>query len=282
MAKLTEKEVRDLLIEMNPLRLGVDANPIVEKKNQFIITGIRKQVPGKDGVVDVYVQLTKLSDKAKKANPGLVAGKYIRMTKTDMVKEILSASDDLRAGRKPIAENLFENQNPLLFSKIVKLLMEKDEKGNLTYFTKMPDDKNGNPVIMLKNPVPGAFITLNVPAHHKMSVTGEILAGSRKNIRTGEFEAPQEIVFHDITFFLLPEEFDRVESIALNKFQKEIEPMLAEEIVKSVRVANKEIKREVKKNTDTSADMETPSTDNIKDDDGNEIETDEFGNIITK
>jgi hypothetical protein len=277
MAKLTEKEALDLLIEMNPLRLGKDANPIVEKKNQFILTGIRKTIRGVEGV-EVFVQPTILTEKAKKANPGLMPGRYIRMTKTDMVKEIMSAEDDLRAGRKPVADNLFENQNPLLFSKLIKMLSEKDEKGAYKYFTKMPDDAKGNPVIILRNPVPGAFVTLNMPAHNRITPNGEILAGARKDLKSGEFGAKQDIVFHDVTIFLLPEEFDKLQSIALRKFQKEVEPMLAEEIIKITRIANKDIKREVKSNTDTAEDLEkAPTTEELKD---TKVEYDEMGNPI--
>jgi hypothetical protein len=271
----TADEALDLLISMNPLRLGVNANPLVEKDNQFIITGKRKTIKGIPNV-EAYVDMTKITEAGKAANPGLVAGRYIRMTKTDMTKEITSLTDKLRAGRKPVADNLFENQNPLLFSKLLQLLGQKDEKGNYTYFTRMPDDKNGNPVLILKIAVPGAFVTLNMPPHFKIDVEGKILAGARKDLRTQSYGSPESIVFNDVTLFLLPEEFERLQSKALNIFQKTVEPMLAKEIVKITRVAGKEVAKEVKANTTTAENLETaPPANEIP-----EQELDEMGNPI--
>lgn len=254
---LTEMQIILLLTQLNPLRLGKDANPIITGPNTFVLTGKKVQVAGGEPVKQ-FVQVSKLTEEAKKANPGLTPGKYLRLTKTEQVKDITSALDEIVAPRKPLADNLFENQNPLLFETLVSLLKKKDAAGKYIHFTEMEDDREGNPRMKLINPVRGAFVTLNMPAHFRMDArTGKELAGSAKDISTNHFKEAQKIVFRTMELFLFPADIEKLQSIAINRFQKLVEPMLAEEIVTTTLKAGEVIAKEVKSNTTTEKDLET-------------------------
>lgn len=274
---LTEMQIILLLTQLNPHRVGKDANPIIMGQNTFVLTGKKAQTA--DGVaVKQFVQVSKLSDEAKKANPGLTNGKYLRLTKTEQVKDVTTALDEIVAPRKPLADNLFENQNPLLFETLVALLKKKVNEenkakhpnlklGDYIHFVEMEDDKEGNPRLKLLNPVKGAFVTINYPAHYRIDTkTGKELKGSAKDISTGSYKDAQKIVFRSLELFLFPADVEKLQSIAINRYQKLVEPMLAEEVVISTLKAGVETQREVKSDINTERDViESAITD--KDDD---------------
>jgi hypothetical protein len=255
---LTEAQIIILLTMLNPMRIGKDANPIITTNNTFVLTGKKTKIQGGEEVAS-FVLNAVLTDAAKKANPNLVAGRYLRLMKTEQVKAVTTVNDAIEAARKPIADNLFENQNPMLFDTILTLLKKRSKVGDKVvyeHFEEMNPDRDGNPRLKLINPVKGAFLVLNMPPHFRVQTDGKILAGSRKDISTGEFRKAENIIFREMTLFLLPVEYDRLQSIAINRFQKLVEPMLSEEIVTTKLKAGVETSKEVTSSTTTAADVD--------------------------
>ena len=242
--KLTVEQIRSILKEKNPQRFGENANPLVPNKCKFILVGIMKD-DTEGNKVERFVQVTKLSEEAKKANPGLTSTQYIRILKTDDVPEVVEATDTLRTARKPIPDNLFERQQPLVFEQIVRLLKQKDGK-EYKFFINMEKDGNGNPRLKLKNPVLGVFATLNVPGHYVRGTDGNFLTGARKDLGTNTFGKAEKIVMRTINMFLFEHDIEKFEEMAIGAFQRTVEPLLAEEVKISLdesgRVINKEVK----------------------------------------
>jgi hypothetical protein len=260
---LLEAQILALLTFLNPLRIGKDANPLVATANTFVLTGKKVQVAGGESI-EQYTQMAVLSPEAKAANPNLVAGRYLRIMKTEQTKEVNTINDAIMAPRQPLADNLFENQNPLLFDTLISLLKKKDDKGNFIHFVKMEPDKDGNPRIKLLNPVGGAFVTLNMPPHYRVQSDGKVLSGASKDLATGTYKPASKIIFRKLVLFLFPAQFEELQSIAMNKFQKLVEPMLAEEIVMTTYKANEVVEKTVKSNTTTAEDLEDEGNDTSK------------------
>lgn len=227
--KKTVEEIRTLLRALNPRKLGSSADPIVMERTSMILTGRIEK--GKDGDVEKFIHKTTLSEEAKKANPNLTPTRYFRIMKTNEVQEISAPGALIRTGRRPLADNLFERQQPILFDTLVRLLQEDKEKGGNYHFEKMTPDPQGNPRLRLKSPIMGAFVTLSVPAHKRVDANGKVLSGATKNIATGKFNQAAPIEFTQDTFFLHEHELDSLESIAISRYRKLVEPMLFEEVV---------------------------------------------------
>lgn len=241
--KATESEIRALLISMNPKILGPNADPLVPQRCKFILTGKMKQ--GEGGVEkEQYTLRSVLSPEAKAANPNLTPTNYLRVTKTDYMKPVSSPDDVIEVGRSPWADNLFENQQPELFADLVQRL--KDSKD--TYFEPMPKDKNGLPRLKMKNPVLGAFIAIQVPGHYVIGTDGKPLTNSVKDISTGKFGAQSKTVMRELRLFLYPYQFQSLMSMAIARYQKQVEPMLAEEVTYKVNTAGAVTERKIADN----------------------------------
>lgn len=235
---LTDSQVVRLLHEKNPRRFGPNADPLVETKTDFILTGrIKKNSAGNE--VIVWLDKSNLTEEDLKANPNLKPSRYLRITRTDAVPDFVPGQP-FTIPRKPIAQNLFENENPLLFNTLVGLLKEKDKNGKLIHFKELENDANGNPMCKLISPVWGAFVTINWPAHKRLDANRKPLAVRRKNLMTGQYEAKATpVVFREDTFWLPSTSFDRLESIAIQRFRKFIEPLLLEEVSFKVNSAGR-------------------------------------------
>jgi len=253
--KMTVEQIRSLLTRLNPKKFGANANPTVPGKTKFILTGIMRK--GKDNKeVAQFQQTTVLSDEAKAANPNLTPTRYLRVMKTDDIQSVSNSTDVLRTGRRPLADNIFERQQPVLYNDIVSLLKKKTEvDGKVTYehFEVMTPDDKGNPRIKLLNPVLGCFVSLNVPGHFKIGTDGKIMQASRKDLLTGKFSKPEKVVFREDKFFVYEHEIDSIEAIAIGRYQKLIEPMLAEEIIMTVDEGGNIQRREIQKHISAEA-----------------------------
>lgn len=236
MAKTTEAQIRAKLRELNPDLFGANKQPLVAQKIRFILTGkYNKDAAGNK--VTQFTQISNPSEDAKKANPNLRASRYFRVTSTDYTKTITSPDDVISFGRKPWASNIFESQHPEAYSEIMRLLMEKKD-GEFVYFEKLPDDRDGNPVIRLRNPIWGNFLTVQVPGHYVVDArTGKPLEASPKNIATGKFEKPRPITMREMRIMLYDYQFNSAEALAMAQYQKLVEPMIAEEITYTVNTA---------------------------------------------
>jgi hypothetical protein len=269
--KLTVEQIRELLISRNPLKFGVNANPIVLQKTSFVLVGRMKTPAGGGDAKEQYMDITQLSDEAKKANPGLTTTRFIRIMKTDLVNETIKPGDVIHTARKPIADNLFERQQPMLFELLIRLLKDKNEDGSYKHFTKLEKDKAGNPQVKLTSPLLGAFITLNVPGYYKVDKDGKILMGSTKDISTNKFGDKKKQVFRSDVFFLAEHDIDRMEEIAIGRFQKLIEPMLAEEITVTLGEGGTVIKKDIVKDTVAADNVEIETENNTSADLGDDV-----------
>jgi len=241
--KLTVEQIRELLISRNPLKFGVNANPIIPQKTSFVLVGRMKIPAGGGEAKEQYMDITQLSEEAKKANPGLTTTRFIRVMKSDAVSDTIKPGETIHTARKPIADNLFERQQPMLFELLVRLLKDKDNE----HFVKLEKDLAGNPRVKLKSPILGAFVVLNVPGYYKIDKDGKILMGSTKDISSGKFGDKKKQIFRTDTFFLAEHDIDRMEEIAIGRFQKLIEPMLAEEITVTLGESGHVIKKDIAK-----------------------------------
>jgi hypothetical protein len=275
--KLTVAQIRAKYKELNPLKFGEHANPLVATRTKFIITGVKAQNANGESMVK-WVDVTKLSPEAQAANPGLTVTRFMRIMKTDDTPEVVKPGDILRVSRNPIPDNLFERSQPDLFEKLKRLLAEKGPDGKMSHFLPLEPDTAGNPRIKLLSPVMGCFVTLNVPGHYRMNKDGKPLVGSRKDIATGKFGSPEKVVFRTDTFFLLENDLDRMEEIAIGRFQKLIEPLLSEEVIVSMDDTGNIIKKEIKSAaTVIDEEGEEPTTT-----DTNEPQYDSLGDLIVK
>lgn len=242
--KLTVAQIRQLMQTLNPRKFGANADPFVPKRTKFILTGRIKDGAGGEKR-EQYVDITTISEEAKKANPGLTTTRFLRILKTDDVPEVVNPTDVLHTARNPIPDNLFERSNPMLYETLVRLLKDKDDKGNYKYFVKLEADGAGNPRLKLTNPVMGVFVTINVPGHYKLDKDGKILSGSKKDISTNKFSPKEKIVFRTDTFFVFEHEIDRIEEICIGRYQKLIEPMLSEEVIVTLDEGGNIIKKDI-------------------------------------
>jgi hypothetical protein len=252
--KLEVDQIRNLLHKLNPKKLGANADPVIPQKTKFILTGKKSQGANEEKKTQ-FTLTTKLSEEAKKANPGLTEGKYFRVLKTDDIKDVTSPDEVMHTGRRPVPDNIFERQQPIVFDQITRLLKVKftkdDEKneigkeGERKYFREMSDDPQGNPRVKMTNPILGAFITLNVPGHLRYTAAGKALQGARKDITSGTFGNPEKIVFRTMQFFVYEHDIDRVEEIAIGLFQRQVEPALVTEVKIEKIEGGLEIKKEI-------------------------------------
>jgi hypothetical protein len=254
--RLTEEQILNLLIRLNPRRLGTDADPIIAVDNSFTFTGQKKKLPS--GIeYESYVNPTVITPAGLAANPGLKPGRYMRIMKTNHVIMPTKPGEKFHAPRPPLAENLFENQNTELFAWFCSLLKDKD-----IWFIPMEPDRDGNPRIKLSTPVVGAFVTINYPAHYRVDKEGGKLSGSSRDLAGGKdkYMAREAIAFNSMTFFLFDYEFDNLQAKAINTYKKLIQPMLVKEVVVTELEGGIEIGRKVK--SPKPADVEEPADPN--------------------
>lgn len=249
--KATEAQIRAKLRELNPDLFGTGKQPIVEQKTKFLLIGkYNKDAAGNK--LAQFTQLSVLSDEAKKANPNLRPSRYFRVTTTDYTKPVTDINEGIRPGRKAWANNIFESQNPELYTEILRLLLldKKETDPNKKFFEELPDDREGNPVLRLKTPVWGAFIPVQVPGHYVLDAkTGKKLVASARDISTNSFGPARPVIMREMRLFLYGFQFASVEAIAMAQYQKTVEPMLAEEVTYKLNTAGDIVEQKPANNT---------------------------------
>jgi hypothetical protein len=246
---LSTAEVISILRDLNPLKIGKDANPLIPLEAQFTFTGRKAQ--GANGTERVYwAEFATQTEADKKANPNMKPSRYIRITKTVHAPQITSPTQVLKKGfKRPIVETMFEGENTEIFGELMRLLNYKDPETKLNPFiVDIEPDGAGNPRKKLTNPISGAFVTLMVPDHYTLkrneNGTKEFSEFSRKDLLTGVYEPAEYTTINTMKMFVLEEDFGDFEAMAIRKFKREVMRLLVNEELVATMIHNVKVSEE--------------------------------------